>query len=261
MAALDVDDEQDEISKLIGRRAQDHSAQEYSAESIARALALRVRPTDVFIATAPKTGTTWLTMICHQLRLPGDLDFDDIYQVAPWPPLSWDLGIDCDADQVAAPRLFKTHQRLSAQPRGGRYLCTVRDPAATILSWWHFLGPAGKDIPPLRKYENASQFCRDEGFVVENMRFGAALWDYYVEFWECRHLENVHVVAFEDLAADARGALPALAAFMGLERSPAELDAVAALCTREAMRAHASKFDESWTYRRLVEVGRMGARI
>ena len=54
MAALDVDDEQDEISKLIGRRAQDHSAQEYSAESIARALALCVRPTDVFIATAPK---------------------------------------------------------------------------------------------------------------------------------------------------------------------------------------------------------------
>ena len=158
MVALDVDDEQDEMSKLIGRRAQDHSAQEYSAESIERALALRVRPTDVFIATAPKTGTTWLTMICHQLRTGGDLDFDDIYQVAPWPPLSWDLGIDCDADQVAAPRLFKTHQRLSAQPRGGRYLCTVRDPATTILSWWHFLGPAGKDIPPLRKYENASQF-------------------------------------------------------------------------------------------------------
>ncbi|KAH8097902.1 sulfotransferase [Aureococcus anophagefferens] len=148
-------------------------------------------------------------MICHQLRTGGDLNFDDIYQVAPWPPLSWDLGIDCDADQVAAPRLFKTHQRLSAQPRGGRYLCTVRDPATTILSWWHFLGPAGKDIPPLRKYANASQFCRDERFVVENMRFGAALWDYYVEFWECRHLENVH-------------------------------------------------FDESWTYRRLVDVGRMG---
>ena len=143
MAALDVDDEQDEMSKLIGRRAQDHSAQDYSTESIARALVLRVRPTDVFIAPAPKTGTTWLTMICHQLRTGGDLNFDDIYQVAPWPPLSWDLGIDCDADQAAAPRLFKTHQRLSAQPRGGRYLCTVRDPATTILSWWHFLGPAG----------------------------------------------------------------------------------------------------------------------
>ena len=197
-------------------------------------------------------------MICHQLRTGGDLAFDDIYEVAPWPPLSWDLGIDCDADQVAAPRLFKTHQRLSAQPRGGRYLCTVRDPATTILSWWHFLGPAGKDIPPLRTYENASQFCRDAGFVVENMRFGAALWDYYVEFWECRHLENVRVVVFEDLAADARGALPALAAFMGLERSPAKLDAVAALCTREAMSAQASMIDESWTYRRLVDVGRMG---
>ena len=175
MAALD--DAEDEITQRVGIRPQDHSAQPYSAESLARGLALRVRPTDVFVATAPKTGTTWLTQVLHQLRTGGDMTFDDIYQVAPWPPLSWDLGIDCDGDQVAAPRIFKTHQRLASVPRGGKYLCAVRDPARTFLSWWRFLGPAGKDIPPLRKYATASEFVRDREFVVDGMRFGASLWE------------------------------------------------------------------------------------
>ena len=253
------DEEEDEITKLIGRRAQDHSAQEYSAESLRRGLNLAVRGSDVFIATAPKTGTTWLTQIVHQLRtsdMGGHMDFDDIYQVAPWPPLSWDLGIDCDADQIREPRLFKTHQRLSALPRGCRYLCAVRDPARTILSWWRFLGPSGKDVPPLRKYDTASAFVRDEDFVVGNMRFGASLWDYYVEFYECRKVDSVLVVVFEDLEEDLEALLPVLASFVG---APGDgLDGVAARCTRAFMRDHASKFDESWTYRRLVDVGRMG---
>ena len=42
----------------------------------------------------------------------------DIYQVVPWDQLAFDLGQDLDAEQVAFPRLFKSHLRLSSINRG-----------------------------------------------------------------------------------------------------------------------------------------------
>ena len=36
------------------------------------------RPTDVIVANPPKSGTTWLTHICHQIRTKAaELDFED----------------------------------------------------------------------------------------------------------------------------------------------------------------------------------------
>ena len=49
-----------------------------SSESVNRGLAYEAQPTDVFIATYPKCGTTWLQQILHTLRTGGDLDFAEI---------------------------------------------------------------------------------------------------------------------------------------------------------------------------------------
>eukprot|EP00929_Paragymnodinium_shiwhaense_P061040 TRINITY_DN30475_c0_g1_i1.p2 TRINITY_DN30475_c0_g1~~TRINITY_DN30475_c0_g1_i1.p2 ORF type:complete len:136 (+),score=36.10 TRINITY_DN30475_c0_g1_i1:114-521(+) len=82
----------------------------FSEGSLQRAAGFIPRPTDVFITTAPKTGTTWLQAICHALRTGGlQNDFEDIYQVSPWDQLAWDLGQDLNAEQSAKPRIFKTH--------------------------------------------------------------------------------------------------------------------------------------------------------
>ena len=41
------------------------------------------RPSDVFIVTYPKCGTTWMTQICHMLR-GGDMNYGEITEVCPW---------------------------------------------------------------------------------------------------------------------------------------------------------------------------------
>ena len=148
----------DRLTPLVGQRPQ-HPHTSFSHAGVARAVAFVPRPSDVFLVTAPKTGTTLLQFLCHCLRVKerdpeaACLAFDDIYQVAPWAQMAWDLGQSLDdgaQDALGGVRLFKTHQRISAINRGARYIAVIRRPAATAISWYNFLKE--KDVPPLRKY-------------------------------------------------------------------------------------------------------------
>lgn len=78
----------------------------------------------------------------------GDEDFDDIYDVVPWiPPNYRKVWRDFDADQVAAPRVFKTHCLYVATPKvegATRFVITIRDPYDAQLPYvkfaWRLLG-------------------------------------------------------------------------------------------------------------------------
>jgi len=271
------------ITARVGLRDQyPHSA--FSDAAVRHASSFAVRPSDVFLTTAPKTGTTWLQQIFHQLRCAtlcdvgrekGHMAFDDIYQVVPWAQMSDDLGISLDAEQWAPlrpramstptpppqlspqlpPRIFKSHQRIAAINRGAKVVCVVRSPAATLLSWYNFL--CAMRVPKVLAYPSVNEFVRDSEYCVDGMRFGATLWEYFVEFFTCATLPNVLCLVYEDLHADLASHLPHLAHFAGLPRCDAACTAlVAERCSKMYMARHASKFDGSWAFERLKAVGR-----
>ena len=70
------------------------------------------RSTDVFVTGSPKSGTTWLQQIIHQLRTGGDMDFEDIGDVVPVVEFAHDLQQDLEVEQKGFPRCFKTHALL-----------------------------------------------------------------------------------------------------------------------------------------------------
>jgi hypothetical protein len=111
----------------------------HSEKSVEVGHAMKPRPTDVFISTYPKCGTTWMTQIVHMLRSKGDMNFGEITEVIPWDILAHECGQDLDADHVANPRCFKSHEPWETIPKGARYIYVARHPLDAFVSFFHFL--------------------------------------------------------------------------------------------------------------------------
>jgi hypothetical protein len=225
-----------------------------SKESVRRAVEdFRVRPSDVIVATFPKTGTTLVTWICHQLRTGGDVDFETLYEVIPWPTLSWDIGYDPNVNgSQFSPRVFKSHLRMASIYRGCKYVVTIRDPAKTALSFYNFF--LAKQVP-LALEMDVSSFVMETPFV-KGREGRASLWEYYQEYHILRDCPSVLVLIYEDLVKDMPSSIRMLAKFMGIEASPELVQKVATMSTKAFMAQHMSKFDEP--YDRAKELGRVG---
>ena len=91
----------------------------HSDESVRVGRAFQPQPSDVFVVTYPKCGTTWVTQILHALRTAGSMDFGESTEVVPWDILAHDCGQKLDAAQVWGVRV-----------RAGRH-STVSRPAAS----------------------------------------------------------------------------------------------------------------------------------
>jgi len=228
-----------------------------SDESVRRAVEeFTVRPTDIIVATFPKTGTTLVTWICHQLRTGGDLNFETIYEVVPWPTLSWDIGYDPNTQgSQFFPRVFKSHLRMASIFRGCKYIVTIRDPVKTAMSFYNFLGKA-KKVPYVVAMD-VSTFTRETPFLKgKEDGSRASIWEFYKEYHILRDCPSVLVLVYEDLVKDTPACIRRVAKFMGIEATDELIDKVASMSTKEFMAAHMNKFDEP--YERAKQLGRAG---
>ena len=97
------------------------------------------KPSDVFVVTYPKCGTTWVQAITQSLRTRGSLDFEEICEVQPWTICALDCQQNLNDPQVAEPRVFKSHEPYPKIPKGGKYIYVMRNPKDVLVSMWKFL--------------------------------------------------------------------------------------------------------------------------
>lgn len=204
-------------------------------ESEAAAAAFRPRPSDVFIATYPKSGTTWLQQIVHVLR-GGDTEFDEISAVVPWLESAVDLGIDLDADQPGSLRAFKTHLTVPELPAGARCIYALRDPKDVAVSFFRFF--EGWMFEP-------GSIALDT-FVAEFLAGGSRsgrYWDHLRASWPALSRPDVLALCYEDMRADLDGAVRRVARFIGVEDEAAVRRAIE--CSSfEYMAARPRQFDD-----------------
>ena len=221
----------------------------------------QLRPNDVVVLSFPKTGTTWTQNCCEQLRTgAAGYDFEDITIRQPWIEFAYDLGQDLADDQVADPRIFKSHQLLSAVNPGGKYICIVRDPEATLMSWFAFQKAKGR--PGYAEYEDANEYIANKGADIFSGAccFGMNIWEMYAEIWSARNDPAVHILVYEALVADGPAYLnhlPMISEFLGVEGADEALFAkVAFLVSRDQMVKHVDAFDDHFITEKGREFGR-----
>jgi hypothetical protein len=163
-------------------------------------------PTDVFIVTPPKCGTTWMQQIVHGLRTRGSMDFDEISRVVPWINMAHDLGIDIYAPQIANPRAFKTHSNLNEVPKGAKYIVVVRDPCDALVSDYHFMGEMFFDKDAVSLEEFAREHFIPSQEIQKHIR----------AFWNRRDDADVLPLCYEDMKADLAGTIGRVASFVGI---------------------------------------------
>ena len=208
-----------------------------SDESERRADETLTLATDVFIATYPKCGTTLLQQMLHTLRTRGDMSFDEITEVVPWFESAWDIGIDPGAEQVASPRVFKTHRPADKLPDVGRFIHITRDPLSLADSFYRFFSGWAFESGSISIDEFAQK-------MILGGTGSGLYWHHVLTWWPRRHDENVLFLCFEDFLDDPTTIIARVAKHAGITLDPELAEMTLQHTSLDFMRAHAHKFDD-----------------
>ncbi len=205
-------------------------------EGLKRGLTFKPRASDILISPYAKCGTTWVQQIVHSLRTRGSMDFDEITAVTPWLELSYDMGIDPEA-QSDFPRAYKSHLCWDQIPKGGRYICVVRDPKDALVSMYKFF--EGWFFEP--GSISISEFAREHYMQRQDPK---GYWYHLASWWAVRERPDVLLLCYEDMKEDLSVTVHTIARFMGIELD-AELEKILLKqASMEFMRAHSRQFDD-----------------
>ena len=205
-------------------------------EGEAHGLAYQPDPTDIFVVTPAKCGTTWTQQIVHGLRTRGSMDFDEITRVVPWIEMAKDMGIDIYKPQPANPRAFKTHKNLAEVPKGGKYISVVRDPRDAMLSLYHFFEGW--------IFEKGSIALEDFAVNFYLSTDGRGYWKHIIALWDRRKDNDVLPLCYEDMKQDLPSTVEKVAGFMEIDLDDELKDIVVTQSDFKFMNEHNHKFDD-----------------
>lgn len=184
-----------------------------------------IRPTDLFIASYPRSGTTWLRFLLFELLTGEPSGFVSVNHAIPY------VGEHRRAPRLLPNdgRLIKTHE---AFLRGvGSAIYVVRDPRSVVISEYRW---------QLRTGLFDGSFARFFEAFISGRANPYGPWDRHVAMWTESDLSvegRLHVVRFEDLRNDTSYELKRMLEFLGVRSDASFIDDVIAHNALEQMRA------------------------
>ena len=190
---------------------------------------------DIYIASYPRSGTTWLQMILYQLTTSGEMTFVHISQVVPFIDRCLQLGRDLST--LPRPGVFKTHlpyQQVAKWP--GKYIYVARDGRDVLVSYYYF-HQRHPDFKP-----TFSEFF--DRFIRGQVQYGS--WFRHVTEWQAHaNDDSVLYLSYENLLTNFDENLRRIAAFCNVPLSPERFEAVKERSSFAFMKRHARQFDHT----------------
>ncbi|KAK8957860.1 Cytosolic sulfotransferase 15 [Platanthera zijinensis] len=191
----------------------------------------RPAPSDIFLATCPKSGTTWLKalafVICNRGSSYMSSSSTGHHSILSHNPHDFYPNLENfyanshvpDLDSMPSPRLLATHIPYSLLPESVGdegspcriiYLC--REPKDTLVSTYHFLNGVGSDpsiAGPISMEEAVELFCKGQS------PYGP-VWEHQLEYWResQRRPDKVLFLKYEEMKAEPEATVRMLANFM-----------------------------------------------
>jgi aryl sulfotransferase len=202
----------------------------------------RFRPDDIVISTPPKSGTTWMQMMCALLIFQETALDRPLTRISPWletltEPLDSVLRT---LDEQTHRRFIKSHVPLDGLPRDPRvkYICVGRDPRDVAVSWMHHeanvdierlidlrIGAVGlddlEDLPPQRALPSDRRerfwYWIDEPRDTSSPSCLASTLHHHATFWSERDVTGVALFHYGDMSRDLDGELRRLAVHLEID--------------------------------------------
>jgi hypothetical protein len=198
----------------------------------------RVRSTDVFISSYPRSGTTLTQWILYLLTHEEQPDPDHLTQASPWFERSLATGelTAADLEAFPAPRVFKSHLPRQWLPDGARYIYVERNPKDVLISYFYFYRAY------LGFHGSFDEFYRR--FMDGRVQYGS--WFDHVTGWRA-HADDpdVLIVQYEHLVSDRKASIRRILDFLGWERDERWIDRAVIESSFDAMKRRESVFDHA----------------
>jgi hypothetical protein len=182
----------------------------FPAAGFESGLRYRAQPGDIFVCTYPKCGTTWMQYIVYLIMHAGEPLARGASLGAVFPHLE-EVGREVVA-ALPTPRLIKTHLPKALTPfvTDARYIYVARNPFDCVVSFYHHT----RGFPQHYDFSNGKFADFFECFMSGEVDFG----DYFehLSSWAAiADAPNLLFVTFEEMKADVRATIIAVAAFLG----------------------------------------------
>ncbi|KAJ1689751.1 hypothetical protein LUZ63_013906 [Rhynchospora breviuscula] len=207
------------------------------------------RPTDIFLTSFPKSGTTWLkAMIFSTLtRTNCSLDKHPLlthnpHQCVPYMELQFATGRRQIIDVIPSPRVMSTHLPYFLLPNSitessCRIVYVWRDPKDVIVSMWYFVQ---KILGGPDKMVTFDQFYE---FFCQGLNSLGPIWNHILGYWEesKRRPEKILFLKYENILQEPVKYAKQLAHFIGcpyseMEENQRVVEQIVELCSIKKMK-------------------------
>ena len=193
------------------------------------------RPDDVFIASFPKSGTTWTQQIVRLVYSRGLIRDSDpaLHAIIPWLDDSEDLPDLSVVDTLTSPRVFKSHNPYHLLPckltESNRLIYVTRTAKDTAVSmYFHTFGFK------MYEYDEPIEHFIGE-FIAGRVEYGP-YWTHLKSWHTQREQRNILVLHYEEMQVDLAATVARVAHFLDQPLTNEEIERIAQLSTFSSMK-------------------------